>query len=98
MKNNLIKIFSNILENTDKLRTIYNSRGSETQNKKLAEESAELIKELLKGTQNSIEEELSDVFVVASQLLLTELKADTIVATMNEKIDRELLRIKNEND
>lgn len=70
--------------------------GSENQRRKLIEEMGELIQAICKGKLPNIIEECADVQIMLSQviyLLGIEKNVEVISA---EKIERQLLRIKNE--
>lgn len=83
----------------NKLLTIFNTYGKSNQVKKLLEEVGELIETIINEDKENMVKELADVMVVLEQFkLYYKIDSSKIYKIMEQKVNRQLGRIENENN
>lgn len=87
----------------EKIKAIAFYYGKANQHRIIAEECAELAKEALKGIRNNysnkaeLSEEIADVFIMINQAIeLNRLESGAIMYMVDQKLDRQIERIKAE--
>lgn len=86
-----------ILTRADAIFDIANHYGLKNQLMKTVEECAELIQAICKGKGSDILEEVADVQIMLHQLAYL-LELDNLPAVMDRKLERQLKRIREEED